>query len=216
MDTPDNDFKIVNGYRVKKKKSELEKRLTSEESALLLASITPETHKNYWRRNKAIIEFMLHTALRVGELSKLQIFDIVTASGKIKTVLDVRAEIAKRKKPRHVPLNETAQAAVRTLLEGRDPVFNDPFIVKPNGSRLTKRGIQNVVTMTALKAGINRLVGAHVLRHSCLSRIYEITKDVKITQTLAGHSNPALTMRLYTHTSIDGMSEALKLLDKPK
>ena len=216
MESGDENFKIVNGFKVKKRKTELEKRLTNEEVEILLASINSETHKNYWRRNKAIIEFMLHTAMRVGEISQLKIFDVIAASGKIKSVLDVRSETAKRKKARHVPLNETAQVAIRVLMEGRDPVFTDPLIVKPNGGRLTKRGIQNVVTMACLKSGINRLCSPHMMRHTCLSMVYELTHDLKITQTLAGHSNPALTMRLYTHCTLDGMTQAVKLLDKNK
>lgn len=214
--TSEDGYKIVDGFRVKKKKSELEKRLTREEADQLLASITPETHKNYWKRNRAVIEFMLHTAVRVGELSQLKIYDLVTAGGKVKQVLDIRPEIAKRKKARQIPLNATAQAAIQTLLEGRDPSFNEPFIIKPNNTRLTKRGLQNLVTMACLKSGINRLCGPHMMRHTCLSMIYEVTKDIKITQTLAGHSNPSLTIKLYTHTTLGGLTDAVKLLDKPK
>ena len=214
MESADENFKIVNGSKVKKKKTELEKRLTLEESEQLLASITLETHKAYHRRNRAILELLLNSALRVGELSQLKIFDVISPSGRVKGVLDVRAETAKRKKPRHVPLNDTAQAAVRVLMEGRDPVFTDWLIVAPNGKRLSKRGIQNVVTMSCLKSGINRLCGPHMMRHTCISMVYERTNNIKVCQVLAGHSNPALTLRLYSHTTMDGLTEAMKTLDK--
>lgn len=212
----DPNFKIVNGFKVKKKKTELEKRLTHDEVETLLTSINQENHKNYWRRNRAIVEFLLNTALRVGELTQLKIFDVVSPSGKIKAVLDVRAETAKRKKARNIPLNETAQAAVRVFLEGRDPVFTDGLIVAPSGKPLSKRGLQNVIVLSCLKAGIDRLCGPHLLRHSCLSMIYENTKDLKTVQVLAGHSNPSLTIRLYVHCTMDGLSEAVRTLDKKK
>lgn len=217
MEADDPHYKIVQGYRVKKKKSDLEKRLTLEEAEQLLSSINFENHKNYWRRNKAIIEFMLHTALRVGEVSQLVVSDVISVSGKPKTLLDVRPETAKRKKARQIPLNDTARAAVQVLLEGRDPSFNDALITKPNGKRLSKRGVQNIVTTSALKANITRLVGAHMLRHTCLSEVYENTGgNAKITQQIAGHSNPSLTLRLYAHTSLTAMAEAMGTLDKKR
>jgi len=211
----DEVFKIVKGHTVKIKKTEMEKRLTQEEAEILLNSITQETHKSFWKRNRAIIAFLLHTGLRVAELSGLKIYDVLTVGGKVKGVLDLRAEIAKRKKPRHIPLNDTAQQCVRDLIEGRsDAAYVDPFLAKKDGKPLTKRAVQDIVTNAALRAGLNRLVGCHMLRHTCLSRLYEKTGNIKIVQTLAGHSNASLTINLYTHTTMDGLAEAVKTLDE--
>lgn len=212
----DANYKIVDGQKIKRKKTELEKRLTLEEAERLVASITPETHKSFWRRNRAIIVFLLNTGLRVGEFSQLKIYDVLMASGKIKGTLDVRPEIAKRKKNRLVPLNESAQAAIKELLAGRDPSFDEPLVVSPSGKPITKRAIQLIVSNAALKAGINRMIGCHTLRHTCFSRMYEITRNAKIVQMIAGHSNIALTMNLYTHATLDGLTEAMKLLDLDK
>ena len=151
-----------------------------------------ETHKNYWRRNRALVVLLLNTGLRVGELAGLKVSDVVTVQGKIKVMLFVRPEIAKRKKPRHIPLNNTAQAAVKDLLDPEhrpEPGFDDALIVTPRGRRLSVRMIQHVMTLAALKAGIERLVGPHGLRHTCLSRVYEKTTNIKLVQTLAGHIN---------------------------
>jgi len=210
----DTGFKVVKGHTVKTKKTEMEKRLSQEEVELLLASITPETHKSFWKRNRAIILFLLHTGLRVAEICGLRIHDVLTMGGKVKGVVDLRAEIAKRKKPRHIPLNDTAQQCVKDLIEGRDNVaYTDPFLGKKDGKPLTKRAVQDIVTNACLKAGINRLIGPHTLRHSCLSRLYEKTGNIKIVQVLAGHSNASLTINLYTHVTMDGLTEAMKVLD---
>jgi len=212
---PENGFKVVKGFTVKAKKTKLEKRLTKAEAEALVASITPEVHKGYWKRNRAIIIFLLNTGLRVGEFSKLKLSDVLAVSGSVKGILDVRAEIAKRKKARHVPLNATAQQAVRDLLEGRpEATFEDSLTTRPDGKPLSKRAIQDVVTITALKAGINRLVGAHCLRHTCLSRLYEKTTNIKIVQTVAGHSSSRLTIDLYTHATMDSLADAMKTLDE--
>lgn len=233
----DENFKVVKGFRVKKHKSDLEKRLTREEVERLLTSLTYSNHKAYWKRNRAVVELLLNTGLRVGELAGLKVFDVLTVSNKIKIVLDIRAEIAKRKKPRQVPLNSSARYAIRVLLGidhlpdqetqtqfyGTDPSFtyaaeasfNDALVRKPGGRPLSKRSIQEVVTLAALKAGIDRLVGAHVLRHTCLSTLYERTLNLKVVQKIAGHSNSVLTANFYVHPTLDGLSEAMKLLDTP-
>lgn len=209
-----DDFKIVHGYKVKKVKTTLEKRLTEEEASGLLASITWETHKSYWRRNQAMIQFMLNTALRVGEVAGLKLSDVLTIGGKVKLVLDIRAEIAKRNKPRHVPLNTSAKDAVVVLVaENPDAELDSSLVVRKDGVGLSIRAIQHVVTKTALKAGVNRLVGPHVLRHTCLSELYDKTKNIKTVQTIAGHSKAQLTIDLYTHSTIDGLSKAMDTLD---
>ena len=211
----ESNTKEVLGFTVKKKKTQLEKRLTAAEAETLLASITPETHKRYWRRNKAVIQFILNTGLRVSEVAGLKLSDVLNVNGKVKILLDVRSEIAKRKKARQVPLNTTAQAAVRDLLLDRpEPGFNDSLVVTPKGRPLSVRMIQHLVTLSCLKAGILRLVGPHNLRHTCLSKLYEKTGNVKICQVVAGHSKASTTMDLYVHPTLDGISEAMKTLEE--
>lgn len=209
-----DDYKIVQGYKVKRKKTELEKRLTESEARTLLESINQETHKSFWKRNKAIVQLLLNTALRVGELSQLKLYDVVTVGGMVKDVLDVREEIAKRKKCRNIPLNRNAKEAIKVLVEGRpEAAIDDALIVKPNGQPLSYRAIQHVVTTSALKAGLDRLVGCHTLRHTCLSKLYEKTTNVKIVQTIAGHAQSKITIDLYTHATMDGLSKAVQTLD---
>lgn len=206
-------YKEVRGYRVKKTKSDLEKRLTEEEVTRLLSSFTYDNHKNYVKRNKAIVELFLNTALRVGEVAGLQVSDVLKLNGSIKKLLDVRPETAKRRKARQVPLNMKARECIAILLEGRDPEYNDGLIVDKSNRHLSKRALQHIITNSCLRAGIDRLVGPHTLRHTCLSRLYEKTKNIKIVQTIAGHSDSKLTIDFYTHATLDGLTEAMGVLD---
>ena len=208
-----DQYKTVQGYRVKKAKSDLEKRLTDEEVDRLLSSFTYENHRNYWKRNKAIALLFLNTGLRVGEVAGLKAFDVLKFSGEIKKILDVRPEIAKRKKARQVPLNTTSREAIKTLLEGRDVQYDDHLLVTSTGNPLSKRAIQHIVTNACLRAGIDRLVGCHALRHTCLSRLYEKTKNIKVVQTIAGHANSKLTIDFYTHATMDGLTSAMEELE---
>jgi len=212
---PENEFKFVKGFKVKAKKTKIEKRLTEQEMKTVLDSITWETHKGYCKRNKAIIQFLLNTGLRVGEFSLLKLSDVLTVSASVKDVLDIRAEIAKRHKARHVPLNKAAKEAVTLLLEGRgDASFSDSLVTRPDKKPLSKRSIQDVVTLACLKAGITRLMSPHAMRHTFLSRVYERTGNIKTVQELAGHSSSRLTMDLYTHTTMRNLEDAVKSLDE--
>ena len=207
-------YREKKGYDVRTKKTKVEKRLTNQEADRLLESITPDTHKGYWKRNKAVIQFLLNTGLRIGEMHGLLISDLIGINGKLKDVLYVRPEIAKRKKARNIPLNRKAQESVKFLIEDRPEVLiTDSLVVQPNGKPLGKKALQDIVKLSALKAGIDRLVGPHNLRHTCLSQLYEKTKNVKVVQTIAGHARSQLTIDLYTHATMDGLTEAMKTLD---
>jgi len=209
-----DDYKTVGGHKVKAKKTDLEKRLTDEEVEILLSSITWDTHKSFWKRNKAVVQFLLHTALRIGEVANLKLSDVLQIDGKVKTMLDVRAAIAKRQKARHVPLNKKAQEAIKILVEERPEAYMDSaLVVKKNGNPLSRRALQGIVTTSGLKAGLNRLIGPHTLRHTCLSGLYEKTKNIKVVQTIAGHSKAQLTIDLYTHATMEGLSKAMDTLD---
>jgi len=209
----DELYKEVRGYKVKIKKSQIEKRLTNEEERTLIDSIVYDTHKNMWERNRAIIVFLLNTGLRVSEFQQLVVSDVMAMNGKPKSMLDVRPSTAKRKKPRHVPLNNLAKESIVALLKGREELsFNDPLTTKDGINGLSRRAIQEVVHTASLKAGINRQIFPHTLRHTFLSKIYSKTGNLKITQTLAGHSNSKLTMDLYVHTTVEEMEDAVSLI----
>ena len=213
QNNPDELYKEVNGYKVKIKKSEIEKRLTEDEEKILLESINQETHKNYWERNKAIVLFLLNTGLRVAEFQKLLVSDVINMGKKPKSTLDVRPSTAKRGKARHVPLNENAKKAITILLKNREELcYNDPLVVGLKNKPLSRRAIQEVVHTASLKAGINRQVFPHMLRHTFLSKVYNKTGNLKITQSLAGHSNSKITMDMYVHTTMEEMTDAVDSL----
>lgn len=210
----DLHHKEVNGkngtYIVKKVKSDLDKRLDRDEEEALLASFTYENHKSKAERNKAIILFFLNTGLRVGEAAQVKVYDFMAIGGEIKNTLIVRPEIAKRKKSRQIPLNSTAKEAIRTLIGNKITDITIPLLRKKNEEALTKRAIQDIVKNSCLRAGIDRLVGPHALRHTFLSKVYAKHKNIKITQQLAGHSDPKLTLDMYTHTTLDEMADAVE------
>lgn len=143
-------------------------------------------------------------------MAQLKMYDIFEMAGEIKDVLIVRPEIAKRNKSRQIPLNSQAVEAIRTLVGNKPEDLTTSLLRKNNGKPLSRRSIQDIVKNSCLRAGINRLIGPHVLRHTFLSKVYAKHKDIKITQQLAGHTDPKLTMQMYTHTTIDEMSAALE------
>ena len=210
----DKHHKVVAGkdghYLVKKAKSDLDKRLSESEEVDLLASFTYKNHKSNALRNKWIVQMFLNTGLRVNEMASLKMYDVLDATGEVKKVLELRPETAKRAKSRQIPLNAVAREAVTYFsINGTKPLTS-ALISKKNGDPLTRRSLQDVVRNSGLRAGVERLIGPHTLRHTFLSKVYVKHKNVKITQQLAGHSDPKLTMQLYTHTTIDEMAEAVE------
>ncbi len=210
----DQHHKVVAGkdghYLVKKVKSELDKRLSESEEELLLGSFTYANHKSNAERNKHIIILLLNTGLRVNELASLHVYDVLESTGEVKSTLEVRPETAKRGKARQIPLNAAAKEAVFYFTGASGKPLTSHLISKRNGEPLTRRSLQDIVKNSGLRAGITRLIGPHTLRHTFLSKVYTKSKNVKITQQLAGHSDPKLTMRLYTHTTLDEMAEAVE------
>ena len=212
--TLEEHFKKVNGkngtYLVKRVKSDLDKRLSRSEEQQLMESFNYENHKSNADRNKNIVILFLNTGLRVGEMAQICLFDIFEMGGELKKILTIRPEIAKRNKTRQIPINSAAKEAIRSLVGNSRINLSDALLQKNTGGPLSRRALQDIVKNSCLRAGIDRLIGPHVLRHTFLSKVYAKHKDVKITQQLAGHADPKLTMQLYTHTTMDAMIDALE------
>lgn len=195
------------------KKTDIEKILSKEELEMLAGSFDYERHNNYWHRNKYIFQFLLNTGLRVGESSQLKIFDVMSPNGQVKDVLLVRGETAKRKKTRHIPLNDLAKEAVRKLIDKRNVEFSDSLFVHLDGKTpMTARALQNMVGSSLKKAGITRPFSIHGIRHTALSHLFRKTNNLPLVSRIAGHNSTHLTASLYCHPSMEELAEGMKKL----
>jgi site-specific recombinase XerD len=149
-------------------------------------------------RDRAMLELLFSTGLRVSELCSLN------------TDLDLsRDEFSVRgkgEKVRVVFLSPAAKAAIKKYLDKRGDVDEALFIQMGRASksakdlRLTPRSVERIVKQYAIKSGITRKVTPHVIRHSFATDLLENGADLRSVQALLGHENIATT-QVYTHVT---------------
>lgn len=156
-------------------------------------------------RDRAILEVLYATGLRVSELTGLYWRDIDSELGMVM----VRA--GKGNKDRLVPLGEPALDA---LLAWRAvmPVawsLDGPVITNLRGRRLTARSVQKLVAHRLMVAGLDTPLTPHGLRHSFATHLLNAGADLRSIQEMLGHSSLATTQR-YTHVSVRHLKEVYR------
>lgn len=161
-------------------------------------------------RDRAILELLFSTGLRVSELSNLDKDDVNLD----KAEFSVRG---KGQKDRPVYMSDSAKKALHDYLKARNDDFK-PLFVHYSGSksaedasmtRLTPRSIQRMVERYRTKAGITKHVTPHTLRHSFATDLLGNGADLRSVQSLLGHANIATT-QVYTHVTDPQLKEVHK------
>jgi site-specific recombinase XerD len=145
-------------------------------------------------RDKAILELLFSTGLRVSELCSLN-SDIDLHSDE----LSIRG---KGGKVRVVFLSDDAKSAVKNYLKARKDMSDALFVQvdNKNTSPLTRRSIERIVKQHAIKTGISKKVTPHVMRHMFATDLLGNGADLRSVQMMLGHSNIATT-QIYTHVT---------------
>ena len=156
------------------------------------------------RRDKAIIEVMYSSALRLSELSNLNIDSVDTLSKYVKVV-------GKGKKERILPLGGKATDALSQWINDRvnfHPIDEALFINK-YGTRLSNRSIQNRINFWVKKQGLNCKISPHTLRHSCATHLLEASGDLRAVQEFLGHEDISTT-QIYTNMDFEHLNRVYK------
>lgn len=185
-----------------KKATHLPAVLTVAEIDALLAVPTDKTPLEI--RNRALLEVMYATGLRVSELVNLKLSDLHLQLGLIQT-------IGKGDKERIIPIGEVAadwltryfSVSRLALLKGKV----SPYVfLNDRGGQLTRQGVWKIIKKLVVAAGITKDVSPHTLRHSFATHILENGADLRIVQELLGHADISTT-QIYTHISKKRLSE---------
>ncbi|MCA9376202.1 MAG: tyrosine-type recombinase/integrase [Candidatus Doudnabacteria bacterium] len=189
--------------------------LEPEELERLLSEAEPEDEEDLrGYRDKAILELLFSTGLRVSELIGLDRDDVRLD----KEEFSVRG---KGDKVRLVFLSSTAKQWLGMYLAKRDdpliPLFiNHPHVTRQKFSgeedtsrRLTARSVQRLVKKAATKAGIMKKVTPHTIRHSFATDLLTNGADIRAVQTMLGHSS-ITTTQIYTHLTNRHLKEVYK------
>jgi integrase/recombinase XerD len=169
--------------------------LSMEEVDRLLA--LPDTSTPRGLRDKALIEVLYATGLRVSELVSLRGGDLNLEEGYLTCV-------GKGDKQRMVPLGQEAADCVRQYLrDGRPALLRKKtspwlFVNARDGGALSRVGFWKVLKSYGAKAGISRDLSPHMLRHSFATHLLERGADLRMIQLMLGHADLSTT-QIYTH-----------------
>ncbi|HRX85200.1 MAG TPA: site-specific tyrosine recombinase XerD [Phycisphaerae bacterium] len=160
---------------------------------LLLA---PDEAGEYYLRDKAIIELLYATGMRVSELVDLTLERMNLRVGYVRV-------IGKGRKERIIPVGSIALAAVRDYLDILRPQLagyrsGDHVFLSRTGRPLDRSAIWRIVRKCATDAGIRKHVSPHTLRHCFATHLLQGGADLRVVQELLGHADVATT-QIYTH-----------------
>ncbi len=181
-----------------KKWARLPKYLTPEEVTRLLEA--PDPSSPLGCRDKAILELMYASGLRISETAGLKTADLFLDEG----FLRVRG---KGGKERVVPFNDTARDCLRAYLDQGRPALAAgaapaALFVNRDGGAISRQGLWKMITGYGGKVGLKARLTPHVLRHSFATHLVEKGADLRSVQMLLGHSSIATT-EIYTHLAKD-------------
>ena len=175
--------------------SSLPKSILPSEVDTLLAA--PDRTATDGLRDAAMLELLYATGLRVSELIKVRIDDLVMDAGFLRTV-------GKGSKERIVPFGDTARAAILQYLEGgRSELdkYADPHLfLSRRGRPMSRQAFWMKIVRYAREAGIKTHISPHVLRHSFATHLLENGADLRSVQMMLGHADISTT-QIYTHVS---------------
>ncbi len=154
-------------------------------------------------RDRAILELLYSSGIRVGELTQLNCDDVDLELGIIKV-------LGKGRKERIVPIGSKAIEAIKNYLGRRGlPSGNGsdrPLFINTRGGRLTDRTVRRIVEKYGKECGLARSISPHALRHTFATHLLDAGADLRDIQELLGHVSLSTTQK-YTHVSIDGLME---------
>jgi integrase/recombinase XerD len=174
--------------KIVREKKRLPEILTNEEIDLLLRQPLCDCIKGY--RDKAMLEVLYATGIRVSELIALNISDINLELSVLYCHSDSKSRV--------IPVYKDAIDAV-TLYLSKLSTFTDtqdgnaPLFVNHGGNRLTRQGFWKIIKQYAQRAGINKCITPHTLRHSFATHLLENGADLKSIQEMLGHADISST-----------------------
>ncbi|VWX37372.1 site-specific tyrosine recombinase XerD [Limnobacter sp. 130] len=172
------------------------KTLSEQQVLNLLAA--PDLSHAAGQRDKAMLEFMYASGLRVSELVNMPLRAVDLNVGAVKV-------LGKGNKERLVPMGEPARLAIQLylqqargeLLKGKTSDF---LFVTHFGTPMTRQGFWKNIKRLALQAGIETPVSPHVLRHAFATHLINHGADLRVVQLLLGHADIGTT-QIYTHVA---------------
>ncbi len=184
------------------KKAKTLPKVLSEEEINKLLDINLKTDFDY--RNKAMLELMYSSGLRVSELINLNVNDVDLTNSLVRI-------FGKGSKERIIPLNDYAREALNNYISNhRFNLFkngeNNYLFLNNHGNKMTRQGFFKILKKLALEKNIKTELSPHTIRHSFATHLLKHGADLRSIQELLGHSDISAT-QIYTHISNEKLKE---------
>ncbi|MET0880978.1 MAG: tyrosine-type recombinase/integrase, partial [Acidimicrobiales bacterium] len=158
------------------------------------------------RRDRAILEVLYGTGMRIAELVGLCLGDVDLGDALVRV-------LGKGSKERVIPLGRLARASLVDWLDtGGRPAMaparwarrgdEEAVFLNQRGGRLTRQGAWGIVSEHGRRAGLERTLSPHALRHSCATHMLDHGADIRAVQELLGHASISTT-QIYTGVSVE-------------
>jgi integrase/recombinase XerC len=156
-------------------------------------------------RDKAILELLYSTGMRVGEMTACDV-------GSVDFPAEIVKVMGKRRKERFCHLGSYALISLQAYLEARGitpiqaPRCRDPLFTSLRRTRLTARSVGRMLSARLAQAGLNARTHPHTLRHSFATHLLDRGADLRSVQELLGHASLSST-QIYTHISAERLKQ---------
>ena len=198
----------VSGVSAPKKTKSLPKFLDKEEIEQILNNVNIESPSGF--RNRAILELLWATGMRISELSGLNFGDLNLEHNEIKVFgkgskerIVLISERAKQYLERYI---HTARRLVARDFPPPPQEENSPVFINNTGYRLNPKTIRNVINSIVEKISLPKRVTPHMFRHSFATYLIENGADLRVVQELLGHASISNT-QIYTHISTKHLTD---------
>jgi integrase/recombinase XerD len=157
-------------------------------------------------RDRALVEILYGTGMRISEAVGLDVDDVADAEA---TMIVVTGKGAKQ---RLVPLGSMARAAIDAYVVRARPVWSGKGVATPalllntRGGRLSRQSAYAILVRAADRAGLKTTISPHTLRHTFATHLLDGGADVRVVQELLGHAS-VTTTQIYTHVSAQRLRE---------
>jgi integrase/recombinase XerD len=180
----------------------LPQSLTEDEVDALLAA--PNVAEALGHRDRAMLELLYATGVRVSELINLKMSQMNLNQGVLRIV-------GKGDRERLIPLGDEAQDWLREFIEGpRVEILlerqSDYLFPTRRGDRMTRQAFWHIIKRYAKKAGVRKKLSPHTVRHAFATHLLNNGADLRVVQLLLGHSDVSTT-QIYTHVARERMKD---------
>ena len=174
--------------------------MSEDEVEKLLNS--PDTSKRIEKRDKAMIEMLYATGMRISELTNLKVIDIDTQRSVVKV-------LGKGSKERLIPFGESALESLSDYLSDRGESNSKEVFLSNRGTKLNRVSFWKRIKIYLSRENLKESISPHTLRHAFATHLLNNGADLRSVQLLLGHSDLSTT-QIYTHIAKQRLGEVLK------